>query len=160
MHNAFDSPGCAEERSLNPTPMKNSPRVSRRRFLSGAALGAAAAGLSRAPAVAASTASGAPRPPMLMKAGHQHDHSEPTLRALAAFGVKNICSGHLDRDMEKYWSVDALTRLRKHVESFGIKLDAVPLPMSSREISKAEMPEMLLAKDPERDRALDDICTM
>jgi mannonate dehydratase len=141
--------------------MKNPSSVSRRRFLSTTALGAAAAGLSRVEAAAASTtASAGAKKPVLMKAGHQHDHSEPTLRALAAFGVKNICSGHLDRDMDKYWSVDALTRLRKHVESFGIKLDAVPLPMSSREISKAEMPEMLLARDPERDRALDDLCTM
>jgi mannonate dehydratase len=142
-------------------PMKTPSSVSRRRFLSATALGAAAAGLSRVEAAAASTtASAGTRKPVLMKAGHQHDHSEPTLRALAAFGVKNICSGHLSRDMDKEWSVDALTRLRQHVESFGIKLDAVPLPMASSEISKAEMPEMLLAKDPERDRALDDICTM
>jgi mannonate dehydratase len=139
--------------------MKKVPPVSRRRFLSATALGAAAAGLSRVEAASNSRASAAQKP-MLMKAGHQHDHSEPTLRALAAFGVKHICSGHLDRDIAKEWSVDALTRLRKHVESFGITLEAVPLPMSSREISKAEMPEILLDKNPERDRAIDDICTM
>jgi mannonate dehydratase len=56
--------------------------------------------------------------------------------------------------------VDALTRLRKHVESFGIALDAVPLPMSSRPIAKAELPEILLAKDPARDRAIARICQM
>ena len=95
-----------------------------------------------------------------MQVGHQHDHSEPTLRALAAFGVNHICSGHLWRKVEEEWSVDALTRLRKHVESFGVKLDAVPLPMSSSAIARAEMPEILLAKDPERDRAIEDICTM
>lgn len=96
---------------------------------------------------------------MLMKAGHQHDHSPDTLRALAAFGVNHICSGHLSANMED-WSVDALTRLRKHVGSFGITLDAVPLPLSSSYITKAELPEILLAKDPERDRALENICRM
>jgi mannonate dehydratase len=97
---------------------------------------------------------------VLVKAGHQHDHSEMTLRALAAFGVNHICSGAIGRKVEEEWSVDALLRLRKHVESFGLKLDCVPLPMSSREISAAEMPEILLAKDPERDRAIGDVCTM
>lgn len=95
-----------------------------------------------------------------MKAGHQHDHSETTLRALAAFGVTNICSGVLSRDVAKDWSVESLTGLRQRIESFGIKLDCVPLPMSSVEISRAEMPEILLAKDPARDRAIEDICTM
>lgn len=95
-----------------------------------------------------------------MKIGHQHDHSEGTLRTLAAFGVANICSGHLGRDIEKDWTVDSLTRLRKFVEGFGIKLDAVPLPLSSSEIKKVEMPEIMLAKDPERDRAIEDIITM
>jgi mannonate dehydratase len=94
-----------------------------------------------------------------MKAGHQHDHSEATLQALAAFGVSHICSGQLSANLDE-WSVDALTRLRKHVESFGIALDAVPLPMSSRYITRAELPEILLAKDPERDRALENIGRM
>lgn len=82
------------------------------------------------------------------------------MQALAAFGVKNICSGNLSRDIAKDWTVDALTRLRKHVESFGIKLDCVPLPLPSSNITRALMPEILLAKDPERDRAIEDIRTM
>jgi mannonate dehydratase len=94
-----------------------------------------------------------------MKVGHQHDHSEPTLRRLAAFGVTHICSGHLGARMDE-WSVDALVRLRRHVESFGVSLNAVPLPLSSAYITKAELPEILLARDPERDRALDQICQM
>jgi mannonate dehydratase len=139
----------------------------RREFLGGVASGAAALGLMGAPGCA--TAGGragragardAARRPVLMKAGHQHDHAAATLQALAAFGVTHICSGHLSRDLDKDWSVDSLTRLRKHCESFGVALDAVPLPMSSSYIARAEMPEILLAKDPERDRAIEDICTM
>jgi mannonate dehydratase len=145
-------------------PHVPAPALERRKFLSGAALGAAALGLAGTSGRAASSPSEAVGPgrrrPVLMKAGHQHDHSEMTLRALAAFGVNHICSGAIGRKVEEEWSVEALLRLRKHVESFGLKLDCVPLPMSSREISLAEMPEILLAKDPERDRAIADICTM
>ena len=117
-------------------------------------------GLAGATGCATAGSASSSKKPVLMKAGHQHDHSAPTLRALAAFGVTNICSGHLSRDIEQDWTVDSLTRLRRHVESFGITLDAVPLPMSSSNITRAEMPEILLAKDPARDRAIEDICTM
>ena len=135
-------------------------KMNRRDFLAGAATGAAAMGLAGAPGCATAGSASSSKKPVLMKAGHQHDHSAPTLRALAAFGVTNICSGHLSRDIEQDWTVDSLTRLRRHVESFGITLDAVPLPMSSSNITRAEMPEILLAKDPARDRAIEDICTM
>src|SRR5258707_10487777 len=66
----------------------------------------------------------------------------------------------MPKELNDEWSVDGLTRLRKHVESFGIALDAIPLPMSSSYITKAELPEILLAKDPERDRAIENICQM
>src|SRR5262245_16116764 len=112
-------------------PMK----LNRRSFLATAATGAAAMSL---PAVPRASAAAGTKRPVLMNAGHQHDHSEPTLQALSAFGVTHICSGHLSRDVEKDWSVDALTRLRKHVESFGIKLDAVPIPLPSSNITRAE----------------------
>src|SRR3989442_895510 len=96
--------------------------------------------------------------PVRMKAGHQHDHSKETLRRLAAFGVNNICSRLPSRKLDENWSVAGLTRLRKGVESFDIKLDCVPLPMSSSYITRAEMPEILLAKDPQRGRAIADLC--
>ena len=136
--------------------------VGRREFLGTAARSAALLGMvtgaGGAPAVAASAGGG--KRPVRMKAGHQHDHSENTLRALAAFGVKNICSGKLGRDLDDSWSVDGLTRLRKFVESFGITLEAVPLPLSSGYITRSEHPEILLAKDPERDRTLENFCQM
>ncbi len=146
---------------MNPNPISRPAADLRRRdFLNRLSLGAGALGLAGAPARLSAAAAAAPKlPPVLMKAGHQHDHSDPTLRALAAFGVTNICSGQIGRKVDQ-WSVDALTRLRKHVASFGIALDCLPLPMSSREIARAEIPEILLAKDPERDRAIEDICTM
>mgnify|MGYP002619464134 CR=1 FL=1 len=99
-------------------------------------------------------------PPVLMKVGNQHTHKPDHLRAMAAFGVKNICSGLPSRKLDENWSVDGLKRLREHVESFGISLDMVPLPLSSLYITKAEHPNIMLGKSPERDREIDDICQM
>ena len=50
--------------------------------------------------------------------------------------------------------------MRERVEAFGITLDMVPLPMSSNPIARAENPNILLGKSPERDREIDDICQM
>ena len=131
----------------------------RREFLGSAAVGAVALGGSRA-ASAAGKAEKTPNKEVRIKLGHQHDHSPETLRLLAAFGVTHICSGIPSRVMDENWSVEGLTRLRKHVESFGIQLAAVPLPMSSSYITKAENPEILLGKDPQRDQEIENICQM
>jgi mannonate dehydratase len=141
-------------------PVGFSKALSRREFLSGAGAGVAALGLAAAtPGAVQPAAPGTPRP-VPMHVGHQHDHSDSTLRLLAAFGVNRICSGLPSPRLDEHWSVAGLTALRRHVESFGLALDCVPLPLSSREIAKAEYPEILLAKDPERERALDDLCLM
>ena len=131
--------------------------MKRREFLKGATVGAAV--LSTSPVATFAAQPSVKKPlPILMKVGHQHDHTPPTLRSLAAFGVTHICSGHL-KDPDE-WTVDGLVALKKNVESFGISLDAVPLPLSSSPLNKAEHPEILLAKDPERERAIDSVCGM
>ena len=103
-------------------------------------------------------APGAPK--ARMKAGTQHGDSDAILRVLAGFGVNHICSRLPSPRMDERWSVEGLTRLRERVESFGITLDMVPLPLSSVEISRSENPAILLAKDPDRDRQIDGICEM
>jgi len=95
-----------------------------------------------------------------MKAGTQHGDSDAILRVLAGFGVNHICSRLPAPKLDANWSVESLTRLRERVESFGLTLDMVPLPLSSNEISRSENPEILLGKAPERDRQIDDICQM
>ena len=95
-----------------------------------------------------------------MKVGTQHGDSDAILRVLAGFGVNHICSRLPSAKMDAAWSVEGLTKLRERVESFGITLDMVPLPLSSYEISRSENPAILLARDPERDRQIDDICNM
>ncbi len=96
----------------------------------------------------------------LMKAGTQHGVSDEILRALAAFGVNNICASLPSARMDEHWSVEGLSKLREQVESFGIQLDMIPLPLSSNYITRAENPDILLGRSPERDREIDDICGM
>ncbi|MDP9324225.1 MAG: mannonate dehydratase [Acidobacteriota bacterium] len=95
-----------------------------------------------------------------MKVGTQHDSSDEVLGILAALGVAHICSRLPSERLDDQWSADGLMRLRERVERFGITLDMVPLPMSSNAIARAENPNILLGKSPERDREIDDICQM
>jgi mannonate dehydratase len=132
--------------------------MDRRQFIEQSAAGVGALALG-GPEAAASIGS-APRKRAMMKAGNQHVHSPEALRTLAAFGINHICSGLPSRSFDENWSVAGLIRLREQVEKFGIKLEMVPLPMSSVEISRAELPAILLAKDPERDREIDQVCRM
>jgi mannonate dehydratase len=131
--------------------------MKRRRFLEAAAATAVlAAGPAAGPAGAEKEKGRRAR----MKAGHQHQHSDAVLRVLAAFGVNHICSGLPSRTLDESWSVEGLTKLRERVESFGIKLEMAPLPLSSTPVEHAENPAIMLGKSPERDRELDQICRM
>jgi len=96
----------------------------------------------------------------LMKVGTQHGDSDAILRVLAGFGVNHICSRLPSVRLDAAWSVESLSRFREHVESFGVTLDMVPLPMSSNDISRFELPNIMLGKSPDRDREIDDVCQM
>ena len=76
-------------------------------------------------------------------------------RVFAQLGVNNICGFPPGETTE--WTVDNLTRYREHVESFGLSMDVIPLPLSSHEISRAENPHIMLGKSPERDREIEHI---
>ncbi len=95
-----------------------------------------------------------------MKAGTQHSVADDVLRVMASLGVNHVCGTLPSRRLDEAWSVESLTKTRERVESFGIKLDMLPLPLSSSYITKAENPEIMLGKSPERDRQIDDICQM
>jgi mannonate dehydratase len=95
-----------------------------------------------------------------MKLGTQHDSSDDVLKVMAALGVNHICSRLPSAQFDENWSVDGLTKLRERVESFGLVLAAVPLPMSSSYIAKAESPDIMLGRSPERDQEIDNICKM
>jgi mannonate dehydratase len=109
---------------------------------------------------------GAQKPPAsppqkaLMKVGTQHGDSDDILRVLAGLGVNNICSRLPSEKFDQEWSVEGLSKLKERIESFGVRLDMVPLPMSSSYIARAENPNIMLGKSPERDREIDNICQM
>jgi mannonate dehydratase len=96
----------------------------------------------------------------LMKVGTQNVSADESLKVLAALGVNHVCSTLPSARLDAQWSVEGLTKLRERVESFGIKLEIVPLPLSSSYITKAENPHIMLGKSPERDREIDDLCQM
>jgi mannonate dehydratase len=141
-------------------------RIDRRDFVRLAGLGVAAGATTARAATADGSLSSArdrargPAGKALMKVGTQHDSADDVLAVLAAFGVTNICSRLPSVRFDDQWSVEGLTKLRERVERFGITLDMVPLPMSSNPIARAENPNILLGKSPERDREIDDICQM
>src|SRR5258708_21920861 len=96
----------------------------------------------------------------LMKVGTQNVSADESLKVLAALGVNHVCSSLPSARLDERWSVEGLTKLRERVESFGIRLEIVPLPLSSSYITKAENPNIMLGKSPERDREIDDLCKM
>ena len=79
-------------------------------------------------------------------------------RVWAQLGVTHVCVDPPGNP--HHWSLDNLCRHREHVESFGLSLDMVQLPMSSRPIEEQESPHILLAQEPERQREIDSICSL
>jgi mannonate dehydratase len=121
---------------------------------------AAAGALVAANAPAQSPGKSNPAGKAKFKAGTQHSHADAVLKVLAAFGVNHICSTLPSAKMDENWSVEGLTKLRERVESFGIKLEMVPLPLSSSFIARSELPNIMLGKSPERDREIEQVCQM
>jgi mannonate dehydratase len=130
--------------------------MNRRSFLAGGLVGAAGT-VAAGPSAAAQMK---PAPKGRLKVGHQHRSSDSDLRWLAALGVNHICSALPSRTFDESWSVEGLSRLRERVEKFGIRLDMVPLPLSSSPTARAENPYIMRGKSPERDREIDAICRM
>ncbi len=98
--------------------------------------------------------------PFLMKLGMQDHMSDEDLAVYSSIGVEAVCTALPSKRLDDKWSVEALEKERARVESYGIKLVMIPLPLSSVEIDKAEYPAIMLGKSPDRDRAIDDICQM
>jgi mannonate dehydratase len=128
--------------------------MDRRQFLQTTAAGSVVA------AAAETTSQAKPAPKKaLMKLGTQHSTSDDVLKVISAFGVNHICSGEISPKLDEKWSVEGLTKLRERVESHGIKLDAVPLPLPSSYITRSPTPSIMLA-GPTRDQDIDNICQM
>jgi mannonate dehydratase len=75
----------------------------------------------------------------------------------AQLGVRHICNDAPGNAHD--WTLDSLRRHREKVESFGLTLDMVDLPLRSRPIEESQSPDILLA-GPERDRQIESICNI
>ncbi|MBB4275466.1 mannonate dehydratase [Rhizobium mongolense] len=78
-------------------------------------------------------------------------------RVFAQLGLKHICADPPGPPAS--WTLDDLERHRDKVESFGLILDMVQLPLPSRPIENASYPDILLA-GPQRDRQIDAVCRL
>lgn len=87
-----------------------------------------------------------------------HARDDDDYRVWAQLGIKHVCADPPGNP--HHWTREVLERHREKVESFGLTLDMVQLPMNSRPIEQQDSPNILLAKDPERDRELDSICAL
>jgi mannonate dehydratase len=74
----------------------------------------------------------------------------------AQLGVQHVCVDPPGNP--HHWSLDDLNRHREHIESFGLILDMVQLPLSSRPIEEAQSPNILLGREPDRQQEIDSIC--
>jgi mannonate dehydratase len=64
----------------------------------------------------------------------------------AQLGVRQVC---VDPPGDPHhWSLDDLRRHKEHVGLFGLSLDLVQYPLSSRPIEEAESPNILLGRSP------------
>ncbi len=78
-------------------------------------------------------------------------------RQLAQLGVRHVCFDPPGNPHD--WSVGDLKRHRDRIESTGLVLDMVQMPLSSHPIEKQHSPDILTA-GPNRDRQIDSICRL
>lgn len=78
-------------------------------------------------------------------------------RQFAQLGVKHINADPAGSPHD--WTLDDLIRHRERLESLGLVLDMVQLPLSSHTIEKQFSPD-ILSKGPNRDRQIDSICRL
>jgi mannonate dehydratase len=79
-------------------------------------------------------------------------------RVWAQLGVVHVCVD--PPGPPHHWSLDELRRHKEHVESFGLSLDMVQLPVPSGPVEDAGRPHVLRAQGAELQRELDELCAL
>jgi len=128
--------------------------MNRRQFVSnsGAALAAAAhpSSIAAAPKRA------------LMKLGCQTTPTnEEHMKYLARYGVEGICGFPEVPDGRLYATVDELKRMREMAEKYRIRVDLIAPPfLASSHIDREKHPAIMLGESPQRDRDIEELCTL
>lgn len=87
-----------------------------------------------------------------LAARHDDDY-----RVMAQLGLNHICA---DPEGDwRGWSRAHLEKFREKIESFGLTLDMIQLPLASVPVNRAQCPDILLA-GPDRDEQIDRICQL
>lgn len=89
---------------------------------------------------------------MLEKLGDRY------LRQLAQLGIVHVCVDPVGNPHD--WTRDILLRHVERIETAGLKLDMVQLPLSSAGAEKVKSPAIVLGQHPDRDREIDSICRL
>ena len=95
-----------------------------------------------------------------MHVGSQVPYMDEVFTFLRQMGVEYIDTSPahgLGLEEDGCWHADALMRVREHVESFGLKLAAMHLPLSSGGMEAQGWPSIMLGR-PERDREIEKVC--
>jgi mannonate dehydratase len=93
-----------------------------------------------------------------MKLGSQRRANDDLmLQYLARHGVEGVC-GYPELTEARTWRLDEVQALRERVEKHGMTLDLCSFRLTSSGIENQVYPNILLGKDPERDRDIDAIC--
>lgn len=136
--------------------------MDRRKFLTTgtAAAGAAAlAGCQPTPETAAPPAPTAAEKPVRLYPGEQRPTTDQWLSLLKRHGVNHVCAS-LDRPPfpeRGFYTVEELVQLREKCESFGITADMLTAPfLPSSHIDREERGDVMLGKEPGRQRDIDD----
>ena len=85
------------------------------------------------------------------------DLSSERLNYLKAIGVNHICAlNYRDFGYERqgYWEAAPIIEMREHVESHGIKVDMLALPLPPASVDQADLPNIMLGT-PERAREIE-----
>ena len=80
------------------------------------------------------------------------------LTLFTQLGVNHICAG--PPEPWGRWDVELLTRYREKIESYGLSLDMIELPLASRPARQNGAPHVFLEPSPERDREIEEICQL
>ncbi len=95
-----------------------------------------------------------------MHVGSQIHYTQENMIFLRQMGVEYVDVGPQDDlglEANGYWDAGKLIDFRKHVESFGLKLAAMHLPLSSAGIERQVWPNILMGT-PDRDRDIQAVC--
>ncbi len=98
-----------------------------------------------------------------LHAGEKVTNSDEDLTFCRQMGVEYVEASPLlrrnarERDLEDWWNADALPRFREYVESFGLKLVAMHLPLTSNDIEEQRWPNIMLGTS-NRDRDIEQVC--